>query len=290
MKLLSIFLTVKNFVEVDFIIIGATSSFVMLALISLFYYIKIKHYRHFFFVSRYITLGRKYRKILESKFPYYKKLCTKDKKKFEKRVQYFISTKQFIPRNMKEVTPEMKCLISATAIQLTFGFPGLNLASFKKIIIYPDSYYSMIKRTYHKGEVNPSAGIIVLSWKNFEENHMDTHSQKNLGLHEMAHALRLENRLLNEEYDFFDESILNQWDKLSKHEVEKIREGNDSFFRDYAGTNSDEFFAVAVENFFERSEEFASFLPEMYQTLVELLHQDPLRLGNPQGHTILIRS
>ncbi len=45
--------------------------------------------------------------------------------------------------------------------------------------------------------------------------------------------------------------------------------------------NSIEIFqlAVAVENFFEKSVEFHNWHPEMYNTLVKILNQTPLKLG-----------
>jgi MtfA peptidase len=273
----------------EIILMGILITFFLIAIIALYYYIKIRHYQHFFFVSHLMHLSDKFKKILVNKFSYYQKLCPQDKKKFEKRVQYFITTKKFIPRDMEEVTDEMKALIAASAVQLTFGFPGLNLAHFKKIIIYPEAYFSILNQAYHKGEVNP-AGIIVLSWKSFKDGYAVDDDQKNLGLHEMAHALRLENRILNEEYEFFDKDTLEVWEKYSKEELINIRNGKESFFRRYAGTNSDEFFAVAVENFFERPQDFQNNLPDLYQVMVNLLKQDPLLLENGENETILQRN
>jgi Mlc titration factor MtfA (ptsG expression regulator) len=39
-----------------------------------------------------------------------------------------------------------------------------------------------------------------------------------------------------------------------------------------------EFFSVAVENFFERPQEFKTILPELYSILAQLLRQDPIIL------------
>ena len=39
--------------------------------------------------------------------------------------------------------------------------------------------------------------------------------------------------------------------------------------------NEHEFFAVAVENFFERPQEFKNAIPELYSILSKLLNQDP---------------
>ncbi|MFZ6013111.1 MAG: zinc-dependent peptidase [Bacteroidota bacterium] len=51
----------------------------------------------------------------------------------------------------------------------------------------------------------------------------------------------------------------------------------DNFFRPYACTNVHEFFAVSVENFFERPAQFKNELPELYDILTQLLKQDPLK-------------
>lgn len=223
-------------------------------------------------------IQEKYRIPLEKYFRYYHTLNPVEKKLFEKRVQKFINLKAFIPRGMPEVTSEMKALIAASAIQLMSGFPKIYFAHFKRILVYPDSYYSEISMRYHKGEVN-MGGLIVLSWKYFVEGYIDHEDGRNLGLHEMAHALRLENAVQNEEYGFLDDEILKTWTDLCYREIAKMHNGKSDFFRSYAATNSQEFFAVAVENFFERAEDFYKWHPKMYNTLAQMLNQDPLRMG-----------
>ena len=225
-----------------------------------------------------IPLKPAYRRLLEQHSAYYQLLSPYNKKRFEKRVQQFIQLKRFIPRNMPVVTDEMKVLIAASAVQLTFGLPNVFLLHFQNILIYPDSYYSTISKRYHKGEVNPAFGMIVLSWKDFVEGLQTPDDSLNLGLHEMAHALRLENVVRNDEQNFLKPHILQQWEKESQLEREKIRNGESHFFRQYAASDDEEFFAIAVENFFERPQQFWQELPHLYQILSLLLNQDPLLL------------
>lgn len=59
-----------------------------------------------------------------------------------------------------------------------------------------------------------------------------------------------------------------------------IADGQSSLFRRYAATNDHEFFAVALENFFERPAEFRNFHEEMYESLAALMNQDPLQLNS----------
>lgn len=230
------------------------------------------------FIPGFVKLTHDYRKVLEKHAHYYQRLSPQNKLKFEKRVYYFIKTKTFIPRRFKKVTLEMKTLIAASAVQLTFGFDELNMPHFKRILIYPDAYYSWIRKTYHQGEVNPAAQLIVFSWKNFIEGYDNPKDSKNLGLHEMAHVLKLENKIFNNEVGFLDPSLYHKWEMMSEKHIARLRKEEDPLFRKYAAENEYEFFAVAVENFFERPFEFQAIHPEVFALLKGLLNQDPIAI------------
>ena len=188
-----------------------------------------------------------------------------------------MSSKEFIARHMESVTDEMKVLISAAAAQLTFGFSGITFPYFYKIFVFPESFYNQTNKAFHKGEVNPKLKAIALSWKDFVEGYL-REDGRNLGLHEMAHALRLENRIINAEHSFLDARTLNEWEQHASKTMIEINNGSETFFREYGGANKEEFFAVAVENFFERPIEFKSKHPLTYRTLCRLLKQDPVLL------------
>ncbi|MBW3470233.1 zinc-dependent peptidase [Arthrospiribacter ruber] len=226
--------------------------------------------------------------ILENLFPYYKNLRAEHKKDFISRLEWFIAEKEFVARGaLQKVTPEMKLLIGATAIMVTFGFKGVFLRHFRKILIYPDSYYSTINQQYHYGEVNPKLGMIVLSWEKFVEGFMHSQSGVNLGIHEMAHAMKLENQIhYNRESNFFNPHRWETYAKEASLQQKKILNGDSDFFRASAAKNMHEFFAVALEVFFEKPREFSSYNPTLYKSLVYLLKQDPLTLsgkGNERG-------
>ena len=223
-----------------------------------------------------IPINPAYRRVLQKSCLYYQQLPSAKKITFERKVQRFIMLKRFVPRQLTHVTVEMKVLISAAAVQLTFGLPNVYLRHFRTILVYPDTYYSTISRKYHKGEVNPAWGIIVLSWRNFVEGYVKPGDSINLGLHEMAHALRLENMIRNAESGFLDPDLMDEWEVLSLRELSKIRKGESHIFRNYAGSDEEEFFAIAVENFFERPVDFWSHMPELYKVMCQILNQDPM--------------
>lgn len=221
-----------------------------------------------------VNLKPQHKEYLEKYFSFYVQLPPQSKKIFEKRLAYFMEAKEFIPREMIAVSWEMQVLISAAAIQLTFGFPRVYLSHFEYILVYPGRFYSRSTQTFNQGEVNPMAKSIVIGWKFFVEGYLKKDG-RNLGLHEMAHALRLENRIMNQEFNFLDEDILRAWELRATNTMNEIKDGRETFFREYGATDNEEFFAVAVENFFERPTEFSEKHPLTYQTLCNLLKQDP---------------
>ena len=222
-----------------------------------------------------------YKEILQKYFRYYQRLSVDNKAKFERRVAQFIYGKRFIPRQVPEVTIEAKVLIAASAVQLTFGLPNDYLRFFRRILVYPNDYYSSITKRYHKGEVNPRFGMIVLSWQSFIDGYIQSNDSKNLGLHEMAHALRLEQMIRSQEFPPFDEDLLQQFDDYAHRICTDPSFASQTFFRPYACTNEHEFFSVAIENFFERPEQFKEEMPDLYSIVSRLLNQDPIRLNVP---------
>lgn len=205
--------------------------------------------------------------------PFYQKLGSRRKREFERRVQLFINQKEFISRGHGFLVDfRMKTLIAATAVEITFGFKRFTFDHFSKILIYPTDYYSRIKRRYHRGEVNPN-GLIVLSWSAFEEGHADREDGLNLGIHEIAHAFKLENKIVNRNYEFIDEDSYCAFQEAFRSYAKGYGEGH-GFFRDYAKTNIHEFFAVCCENFIERPHEFKRNAPSLYRIMSRILRQD----------------
>ena len=154
-------------------------------------------------------------------FDFYKTLTLAERKEFEYRVSYLTQNKEFMGRKDLVVTDRMKVLIAATIAQIGFGFEFITFEDFDKIIIFPKAYYSKYTGHYHKGEVNTS-GVIVLSWADFLEGYQIADDGYNVGLHEIAHALRLEDAIPGNEYHFLKETDLAVWNAVAETEFENI--------------------------------------------------------------------
>lgn len=222
-----------------------------------------------------------YTDILRSfNFRYFMNLEKQQQELFLTRLAEFIYEKEFIPHDISEITTKHKVLISATAIQLSFGLDRYLLSNFSKIHIFPTKYYSDFTHEYHKGDVNLD-GSISLSFEDFLKGYDDTSDGVNLGYHEMAHALKFDRFFEEEPNDYFT-NYYYKWYKTASIEFDKLQDDENSFLRTYAKTNINEFFAVCLENFFERPQEFKIAMPELYNKITLLLNQDPINAFHPR--------
>ena len=223
-------------------------------------------------------IEKHYKLILERYYEYYRDLPDELKGPFERRVALFIQGKTYYGQHGLEITDEMRVLVAATAVQITFGFKFFQLPRFSKIFIYPQKIFqSTNQKNTIKERCIPWEKLIRLSWDNFLHGLKDPEDGINLGLHEMTHAMSLENRIKsNGAHSYIDPKAHALWRKLAIAEMTKINRKEKSLFRGYAGTNLEEFLACSVEVFFEQTQEFNDYHPALYQATCRLLKQDPL--------------
>ena len=225
-----------------------------------------------------VSLSKAHRATLERWNAYYRTLDHAQRKEFDRRVKELLYEKDWLGKGFP-VSWEMRVRIAGTMAQVTLGLERVLLRHFTRIHIFPGAYVNKRTGRRHLGEVNPAKRAIVLSWAHFQEGHANPADGRNLGLHETAHALWLENSIENGEDDFLETDLRLRWQELAREEIARINAGEERFFRKYAGTNQAEFFAVAVENFFERPLDYQATLPDLYACMKDLLRQDPAGHG-----------
>lgn len=242
-------------------------------LMEMGYVLKYKKplYNHFYLRLR--KLNKNQKAALYKDFSFFKKLNIKEKTYFEHRVASFIIDKDFIGRDQLIVTDEMKVLISASAVMLTFGFRDYYIPLISKIVIYPAQFYSNTNNAYHKGEFNPRLKSLVLSWEAFKEGFDNETDNLNLGIHELTHAIHL-NSLKERDVSatIFSDSFKELSQLLSSKENLREELTASEYFRRYAYTNEFEFLAVAIENFIETPKDFKLQFPEVYAKVRQMLN------------------
>jgi MtfA peptidase len=211
--------------------------------------------------------------ILHHYNPYYKSLRIEDRTRFMNRAIHFMGSKDF---KYIDIQPEemMPLLISGAAVQLTFGLNNYLLDYFKTIYVLRDNYRYGLYNMPFEGHVNEDG--IYLSWNNFIKEYNDYADGQNVGLHELAHALTYVNFTVQDGMDRTFHDKFKNFSKIARPVFERMQSGEINLLDKYAATDYQEFWAVSVETFFERSEEFRKQLPELYFALCHLLNQDPL--------------
>ncbi len=205
--------------------------------------------------------------------PYYKSLTRAGKDRFLNRLLHFTRVKKF---EYIDIEPEesMPLLVGAAAIELTFGLEHYLLDFFDTIRILRDKYrYGAYKMPF-EGHVSEDG--IYLSWAHFLKGCTDYSDGQNLGLHEMAHALTYVNFSVHSGRDKAFHVYFSKFSTVARPIFDRMQAGETNLLDPYAATNYQEFWAVCIETFFERTTSFRRQLPDLYFSLCALLNQDPL--------------
>lgn len=215
--------------------------------------------------------------IIRNNIGFYRNLPQQKRLNFDHRVCKFLK-KYTIVGNEVEIDREKQLLIAAIYIKLTFGMRSYLIPNFKTIIVYPEAYYNSLTQNYHKGEYNPFAKLIALSWKDFLHGIQDPNDNYNLGIHEFAHALH-NNSTKSKSFDALN--FRNYFSEIegyykSPSQLENIQK--EQFFRDYAFTNKFEFLAVLIEYYFESPNELKKIFPNLYKNISGMLGMDVLKI------------
>jgi Mlc titration factor MtfA (ptsG expression regulator) len=218
-------------------------------------------YVHFYPNKKSLTANQAF--ILKNQFVFYTTLSDKKKKYFEHRVATFINHFQFIGKNNFVITDEVKVLIAATSVMLTFGMRNYLYKVIDKIIVYPTQYYSTVSDANHKGEFNPRMRAIVFSWDDFLSGFEISNDNFNLGIHEFAHVLHFHGLKSDDASAIIFSRIYTQIQK------ELI---NSNYFRIYAYTNHFEFLAVIMEHYFETPQLFQEEFPQLFKKVSIMLN------------------
>jgi Mlc titration factor MtfA (ptsG expression regulator) len=215
--------------------------------------------------------------ILQKYFPYYKALNFSLQQKFRKRVKEFVRSKVFIIRHY-EGFKEMPVLISAAAIQITFGLRNYLLPHFTYIQIHPEEYFAENSLRVLAGNVHRNT--ITVAWNHFLKGFKEQDGS-NVGLHEMAHALYYQHLVadINKQTTF----IANFEDVMVKGEetFKECRDLSDRLYSDLAFINMQEFWAESLEIFFEKPTAMEALYPDLFTELCDLLKQNPTYSENP---------
>ena len=227
------------------------------------------------------------RAIVADQVPLTKKLPSEFRGKLEGKINTFLHQVEFIGCNGLEVTEEMQLSIAAQACLLIVNsetwYERLNT-----ILIYPDAFKS--RQTEHKGYVvteretvrtgeSWSRGPVILSWEHTKQGAINEKDGHNVVFHEFAHQIDdLSGRtngipVLNRNQNFTEWGHV--FVKAYESHVQRVHAGHSTVFDAYGAEGPEEFFAVAVEVFFERPVALKHKEPAVYEQLAMLFQLEP---------------
>lgn len=216
--------------------------------------------------------------MLMKRSPYYANLHPDLQPRFLQRLRAFMNAKTFVIKDEKGFF-EMPVLVSASAIQLTFGLNDFMLSFYRYVRIFPEAYFAHHSFSFLAGNVQ--GNTITVAWSVFLKGFENQKDGSNVGLHEMSHALYFQKMVI-------DESFTPQFSKRFQHLISKCKaahrmevKNEKDLYTDYGSTDMQEFWAESVELFFERPQELHDHYPFVYDAMKHLLNQDPRFVQRP---------
>lgn len=227
------------------------------------------------------------RAIVEKSVPLIRKLPAELRGKLEGKINVFLNQIEFVGCNGLEVTEEMQLSIAAQACVLVVNTDAWY-ANLHTILIYPGAFKS--RRAEHHGDVvteretvrvgeSWARGPVVISWADAKQGAIHNKDGHNVVFHEFAHQIDdLSGRtdgipVLNKDQSFA------AWERVFvsafKKHVRNVKSGHRTVFEAYGAAGPEEFFAVAVEVFFERPVALKREEAAVYQQLASLFRLDP---------------
>lgn len=217
-----------------------------------------------------------WRRWLERHVPLYRTLPAEAQARFERDVQIFIDEHHFEGVEGVTVSDDLRLGVAAGAALLLHGRPDWELEGSSTVLFYPDAFDDQ----YFGGEYADFDGMaheqgpVLLSARAVHESWADPADGSNVVLHELAHLFDFKNEGADGIPSLMDPASEAVWQDLVRREMRRIRQGQ-SILRRYAATAPSEFFAVAVEVFFERPDALHAHHPDLFEALQAFFALDP---------------
>ena len=203
-------------------------------------------------------------------------------------VQVLLAEKHYEPAGGLVLDEAMSLAIAGQAalLQMRGGadyFPGLDT-----ILIYPEAFVVDSSEADEHGFVHEGTdelageswqrGVVVISWQDAERESA-RRDGFNVVLHEFAHQLDDQTGEADGTPILATAALAARWREAFQAAFEKhrrsLRRRREVLFDENAAESPCEFFATAVELFFELPSEFKSEFPAVHAVLVEYLELDP---------------
>ena len=218
-----------------------------------------------------------WRRILQERVSFYQDLSASAKKRFERKVQWFLHETD-VTGIGTGVDDLVRVLVAASAVIPIFHFDEWYYRNVDEVLIYPRAFDG---HTYaQEGEGRDTLGMVgtgamgrkvILSKPALINGFLSTADGHNTGVHEFVHLLDASDGAFDGVPALIDKKYVMPWLGMMYREMKKIEDGR-SLLRNYGATNKVEFFAVASELFLEHPDKLQKEHPELYDMLSKIFH------------------
>jgi Mlc titration factor MtfA (ptsG expression regulator) len=237
------------------------------------------------------ALPAEWRAILARNVPYYRALASDERRELEGHVQVFLAEKRFEGCGGLALTDEIRVTIAAHACRLLLHRETDYFPKAGTVLVYPSVYVAESAQRLVGGLVleGPTVrlgeswyrGPVVLSWEDIQRLATGFPPGRNVVLHEFAHQLDSESGAMEGAPALTKGAMYAEWLRVLTREYDRLvdaaKHGRPSFLDYYGATSPAEFFAVAVEAFFEQPTGLRQHHRELYRQFVLYFQQDPVR-------------
>ena len=216
------------------------------------------------------------RKALLHQSAYFRGLSVELKQRFEQRLFIYLLSIDFEKRELKTLAEEVKGLVAAQAVMVTFGFDDDSylMTEFSTWAFYPTPFLTPDIQEFHTGEVYQEryGSCMMLAADSVVKSFGEPNKYYNIALHELANVLRLSKNITG--YDKYrTNDVLERLSIVRGATYDKLLKNT--------GKPRLDFFAQCTEHLFYNPVKFKELLPDLYQFMQNKLQQNPLNTENP---------
>jgi len=207
-----------------------------------------------------IHLPDNYKEVLNDYVKFYHQLDEEDKRKFEERVEHFLSMVRITGVNA-EVEDLDRILIGAGAIIPVFSFPDWQYINLHEVLVYPGTFNEDFDQAGSNRPITGMVGsgsmqnvMIITKWQ-LRQGFINSTDHRNTAIHEFVHLIdKMDGTMDGVPEIILERKYVGRWAELMNETIQQMRmHGSDIDM--YGATNPVEFFAVISEYFFERPDQ-----------------------------------
>lgn len=212
------------------------------------------------------------RHLINQNSAFYQALSIEGKKRFRQRMALFLMSRDFKAMVVEKVPEDIKAILAANVVHLTFGLPDYLMDHFEKVVIYPSTFPSpQFPKQFHSSEIYEADGVMIFSAQHLLNGFTNPTAYYNSGLHEAAQAFISLNK--EKKFPTLPTDIWEKLEQISRYSKIKVER--------WIGLNEINPLAVSICHFLIFPQQFSETLPQLFLSIKETLNLNPLESNQP---------